>query len=314
MTREIFTSFKAYRRAQNLIAAEYFAKQKAKRSEFAVSDKYQYILKDRKFWYKNLLTDLVVKYINQQKDTARNGSVAYPIHKYIHHGLSSQAMLFNLFGEPLINNDYAFFQEVFGFADIRIDDRYQLKFEHYNRDTFKEYSQQPTSIDFTVLAKDKDAGLKSIFVEAKYVEAEFGGCSAIKAGECDGLNPVDDHSLCYLTDKKRNYWEIMRKHGLDAAFKNTPICPFTIYYQFYRELMFALENNGYFVMLVDRRNPVFHKQTSKGKIRGLIPVLMNQLPANIQKEISVIYIQDVLPLLEKYGYKWVGEFREKYGM
>jgi hypothetical protein len=71
----------------------------------------------------------------------------------------------------------------------------------------------------------------------------------------------------------------------------------------------ALENNGYFVMLIDKRNPVFVKGS-----RGLIPVLRSYLPADVNSHVSLLYIQDVLPVLEKYGYSWVGEFRKKYGM
>ena len=303
-------SFKKYRRAQNLIASSYFGNHKTKNA-FMVDEKYSYILKDRDNWHWNIILQGVADYVEAQKGNSK-GKDAYPIHKYIHHGLSSQAMLFNLFGEPVIKNDYAFFQEVFGFADILIGSDYELKFEHSDRKTFKELSQQPTSFDFAIIPH-KGNDLKSIFVEAKYVEAGFGRCSAIVNGECDGLSPAGDPEGCYLTSKGRTYWDIMEKHKLDKPFLDSPICPFVIYYQFYRELMFALENNGYFVLLIDKRNPVFQKQTPKGD-RGLIPVLMKYLPAHIQKEIKVIYIQDVVPLLEKHRYTWAGEFRKKYGM
>jgi hypothetical protein len=77
--------------------------------------------------------------------------------------------------------------------------------------------------------------------------------------------------------------------------------------------MFALENNGYFVLLIDKRNPAFEKDSIAGK-RGLIPVLLRQVPVKYHELIKVIYIQDVLPELEKHGYTWVNEFQEKYGM
>ncbi|MFZ4400745.1 MAG: PGN_0703 family putative restriction endonuclease [Bacteroidales bacterium] len=311
MRNQNFDAYSVYRKQVEKIAANYFLEKRESGKDYSVQDKYPYILKNSNEWNKNIIQDNVVKNIKALKAKAKDDINPFPLHKYLHHGLSSQAMLFNLFGDALINNDYAFFQDVFQFQDIQIDNKYKLKFEHSERKTFNENQQQPTSFDFAVY--DKTGVNKSVFVEAKYVETEFGGCSAIKGGECDGLNPLSNSDLCYLKHKGRNYWELMKKYDLDVAYKNSPICPFVIYYQFYRELMFALENNGYFVILIDKRNPAFERYTDIGK-RGLIPILLNQIPSELQKEIKIIYIQDVLPVLEKYGYRWVGKFREKYGM
>lgn len=77
--------------------------------------------------------------------------------------------------------------------------------------------------------------------------------------------------------------------------------------------MFALENNAYYVILIDKRNPAF-EHTVNGVERGLIPFLIQKLPEKVQKEVKVLYIQDVLPVLAKHGYTWVDEFKEKYGM
>lgn len=299
-------SYSAYRKQQDIIATTYFQKK-----GLQVHSKYSFILKDRDDWAQNIIIAEAARNIEEKKQQAESNKIAFPLHKYLHHGLSSQAMLFNLFGDPLSKKDFAFFQDVLQFTDIQIDDRYELKFEHYNRKTFNENQQQPTSFDFAVF--DSTGKHKNIFVEAKYVETEFGGCSAIEGGECDGLNPVSTPDLCYLTHKGRNYWELMKKYGLDEVYIKSPICPFAIYYQFFRELMFALENNGYFVILIDKRNPAFEKESQAGK-RGLISVLMSQLPSKYHKLIKVIYIQDVLPMLDKHGYTWVNEFREKYGM
>lgn len=306
MNQNQIKTFSEYRKHQNNIARTYFEKK-----GFQVQSKYSFILKERDHWYQNIIVRKVAKYIEQQKLFAEASKEAFSLHEYLHHGLSSQAMLFNLFGEPLIKNDYAFFQDVFQFPDIQIDGKYELKFEHYNRKTFNENQQQPTSFDFAVF--DKTGKYRSVFVEAKYVETEFGGCSSIEGGECDGMNPVSSPGLCYLTHNGRNYWELMKKYDLDTPYQDSPICPLAIYYQFYRELMFALENNGYFVLLIDKRNPAFEKDAPEGK-RGLIPTLINQVPLKYQNCIKVIHIQDVLPVLEKYGYSWVKEFREKYGM
>jgi len=301
-----YNTYSDYRKRQENIATNYFSQK-----GLPVSAKYSFILNERNNWNKNIILEKVVQYIEDQKLDAKNNKVAFPLHKYLHHGLSSQAMLFNLFGEPLIDKNYAFFQEIFQFSDIQIDNKYELKFEHYNRDTFNESQQQPTSFDFAV--NDKTGLNKNIFLEAKYVETEFGGCSAIEGGECEGLNPVKNPDLCYLIHKGRNYWQIMKKHQLEIAYENSPICPFVIYYQFYRELMFALENNGYFVILIDKRNPAFGKSSSTDT-RGLIPILLNQIQVELKNQIKVIYIQDVLSVLVKFGYNWVGEFREKYGI
>lgn len=300
------STFSAYRKQQNKIATDFFVKK-----GFQVQPDKKYILLSRDNWSQNIILPVVASDIEDKKQLAKANKISFPLHKYLHHGLSSQTMLFNLFGDALLKKDYAFFQEVFQYSDIQIDNKYELKFEHSDRETFNEKQQQPTSFDFAVY--DNTGEHKSIFVEAKYVEAEFGKCSAIEGGECDGLNPVSNPDLCYLKHKGRNYWELMKKYDLDKAYENSPICPFVIYYQFYRELMFALENNGYFVILIDKRNPAFERITDTGK-RGLIPVLLNQIPSELKKEIKIIYIQDVLPILEKHGYSWVVEFREKYGM
>ncbi|WP_321369877.1 PGN_0703 family putative restriction endonuclease [uncultured Draconibacterium sp.] len=298
--------FSKYRKEVEEYATNYFASKR-----YPVGKKSKYILDKRDNWCRNIILDSVHQYIANEKEEAKKSKISFPLHKYIHHGLSSQAMLFNLFGEPLINQDYVFFQDVFQFSDIKLDEKYELKFEHYNRNTFKETTQQPTSFDFAVF--DSTGEHRNIFIEAKYVEREFGGCSSIESGECDGLNPVNNHDSCYLTQKGRTYWQLMKKHGLDQPYQNCSICPFAIYYQFFRELMFALENNGYFVLLIDKRNPAFEK-SNNGNKRGLISVLLNQIPQKLHYVIKVLYIQDVLPILEKHGYSWVGEFREKYGM
>lgn len=306
-----YNKFSEFRKDQERIASKYFFNMGKSNIDLKVQDKSPYILKDRKDWEKNIILESVFEYVNEKKTEAKNSKVSYPLHKYIHHGLSSQAMLFNLFGEPLIKKDYDFFQEVFHFNDIQIDSKYELKFEHCDRNTFNETQQQPTSFDFAVY--DNSSNYKNIFVEAKYVEPEFGGCSTIESGNCDGLNPISDPDLCYLTHRGRNYWELMKSFGLDEPYANSPICPLAIYYQFFRELMFAIKNNGYFVILIDNRNPAFEKGSPPNK-RGLIQVLKDKVPLEYKEFIKVIYIQKVLPILDKHGYIWVNEFRKKYGM
>lgn len=303
--------YKKYRREQNVIAADWF-----KLKDFPVDDKYPFILKEHSNWKNNILLDHVYDYIKNTKTEREKKEIPekkiepFPIHKYIHHGLSSQAMLFNLLCDIVVQKDFNFFASLFNYPDVNITEESELTFEHSDRDVFKENQQQPTSFDFAVLNKTG----KNIFIEAKYVETEFGKCSTIETGECDGLNPVNDINLCYLTHKGRNYWELMKKHGLHEAFINTPICPFAIYYQFYRELLFALEKNGYYIILIDKRNPAFYKTSENGIDRGLIPILTNLLPEKLKTRVKIIYLQDIVEKLDPNKYKWKKEFIKKYGL
>lgn len=77
--------------------------------------------------------------------------------------------------------------------------------------------------------------------------------------------------------------------------------------------MFALERNGYYVILYDKRNPAFLKSAPAGP-RGLIPILLNSVPLDLQPYIKTMQIQDVVDVLDRSGYGWVGDFREKYGI
>jgi hypothetical protein len=310
MNSWLYPRYSNFRKDQNRIATEYF-----KSKKFEVDPDYSFILKNHDEWSLNniILPEVATFIVNERNKriSSKSPRDPFPLHKYIHHGLSSQALLFNLIGHPVLDKNYSFFNEIFGFPDVTIDSSYLLKFEHSCRETFNEDQQQPTSFDFVVLDENKIK--RSIFVEAKYIETEFGKCSTIESGECDGQNPISDYNLCYLTHKGRTYWKKMKAHQLDEPYKASPICPLAIYYQYFREFLFALENDGYYVLLVDKRNPAFEKSDSISK-RGLIPTLFNRTPAKYQDRFKVIYIQDVLTVLEKHGYTWVDEFRHKYGM
>ncbi|KAA6310624.1 hypothetical protein EZS27_038101 [termite gut metagenome] len=204
---------------------------------------------------------------------------------------------------------YSNFNALTLYENVCIDDNSELLFEYSDRKILNELQRQPTSFDFAI---KNDKG-KSIFLEAKYVETEFGKCSTIEGGECDGLNPINDVNSCYLTHCGRNYWDLMNKYALSEPYKNSLICPFAIYYQFYRELLFAIENNGYYVILIDKRNPAFIKTNGVNE-RGLIPVLTSHIPEEMKSIIKIVFIQDVVELLEKFNYSWVEEFKNKYGL
>jgi hypothetical protein len=216
------SSFKYFRREQNQIATEWFRK-----NNLQVTSEYSFILSNHNDWAKNILLPEVVIEILRLKNEYEAKHEPFPLHQYFHHGLSSQAMLFNLFGDPFIKKDHNLFSEIFNYVGVDINQDSKLFFEYSDRKVFNENQQQPTSFDFAI----KNSG-RNIFVEAKYVEAEFGGCSTIKSGECDGLNPSRNPDLCYLTQKGRRYWSLMDKYGLTEVYKDSPICPYSIYYQF----------------------------------------------------------------------------------
>jgi hypothetical protein len=298
-------SFKEFRKKQEATAAAWF-----KKKGFAVNSKSDYILSDREKWGQNILEAEVYQFIVEQKAAAKTSGAPFPIHKYIHHGLSSQAMLFNLLGRLVLSKDYQTLSAIFSCEDLEINNSTQLKFEHFDRDVFKEKQQQPTSFDFAVInGGDK----RSAYVEAKYLEAEFGKCSAFEGGNCDGQNPKALHEKCPMHLAGRNYFDVMDKYGLAAPFSESPICPLSIYYQFYRELMFSLEKNGYYFVLLDKRNPAFCKYFA-GESRGLVPFLTGLLPEKIKPLVKVLYIQDVLSKIDPKVYPWVQEFAEKYGI
>ena len=299
-----YQQYKSFRKSQNEFAKNWFEKKGV-----AVQEKYPFILKSNSEWKKNLILKEVANFIELNKKEYEDKKIPFPLHKYIHHGLSSQAMLFNLLGDATLKKDKDFFTSLLAFDDVVIDNNSELLFEYSDRTVFNEQQRQPTSFDFAII----NSSGKHIFLEAKYVETEFGKCSTIESGECDGMNPINDIESCYLTYCGRNYWNLMMQHSLSKPYINSRICPFAIYYQFFRELLFAVEKNGYFVILIDKRNPAFIKTDGVNE-RGLIPVLTNQLPEQMKNIIKVLYIQDVVVLLEKFGYSWVNEFKSKYGL
>lgn len=299
-----YKTYNDFRRSQNKIAAAWF-----QQKNFSTHPQYSFILKDIKAWRNNIILPEVADYIETVKADYESKGIPFPFHKYVHHGLSSQAMLFNLLGDSARKIDVTFFKDLFSLPETSIEADSQILFEYSDRQTFNELQSQPTSFDFAI----KNKSGKHIFVEAKYIEPEFGGCSTIQGGECDGRNPIDNPQLCYLTHKGRKYWDLMIKHGLHKAFTNTPICPFSVYYQFFREVLFAAENNGHLVLLVDKRNPAFYKSGSMGE-RGLIPTLTGYLPEHLKQITHTLFIQDVVEKLAQHNYAWIQEFKKKYGI
>ena len=195
-----------------------------KERDLSVSRKYPFILAERDMWPKNIIDPQVVELIEQACVDRKRAGRNFPLHKYIHHGCSSQAMLFNLIGPLVVRNDLEPLRQVFERQHVTWpDDVTGASFEFDDRTVFNEEAAQPTSIDLTL--DDKESKPR-VFIEAKLVESEFGDCSLFASGDCDGRNPVPNLDECYLHFIGRQYWNLLDKHDFlkDSIFSG-PICP-----------------------------------------------------------------------------------------
>lgn len=281
--------------------------------EMPVNSKYPYILAEWKDWPKNIILDEVAKYIKDISESQRLNSLNFPLHKYIHHGLSSQAMLFNLAGPLLVRGDLSPLRNVIERKGLEWPDGgTRAMFEYEDRNVFNEDRGQPTSIDLVI----QDAhGHPKIFIESKFVEQEFGGCSVFCAGDCDGQNPASNTSLCYLHHIGRKYWPLMQKYGIDNGhIVKDAACIFANHYQFFREAIFAFEHEGIFLLLCDERSPVFYSDGSNGP-RGVMPFLISLLPDELKRHVSYVTVQELVAEIESLAHhEWLIEFKAKYGL
>jgi hypothetical protein len=286
------------------VAAAWFEEQ-----GFTVSKRYRYILADRDNWAQNIILPEVATYIEKiQRQRAAAGQ-GFALHKYIHHGLSSQAMIFNLVGSLVVRDDLEPLQEAFSAQGINWPTgKLNAQFEYEDRDIFHEDMGQPTSIDLVL----QDAeGRPRLFIEAKLVEKEFGGCSVFARGDCDGRNPLGNLDRCYLHYLGRKYWVLLEKHRfLNGIVGQNATCILTTYYQFFREILFALELDGTFVLLFDTRNPTFRCGE-----RGLMPFLREMAPKPLRSRVKTVTLQCVVEAIKASGrHEWVAEFERKYGL
>jgi len=226
-------------------------------------------------------------------------------------------MLFNLIGPMTVQKDFAPLKNVLSAQEIAWPEgEVSLSFEYACPAVFNEYGRgKPTLIDLVVVDGSCEPHL---FIEAKLKERNFGGCSIFKGGKCkiDGRNPAHDFSLCYLhSDRRRKYWELLDKHGfLTEAIKQDPICILKKHYQFFREVLFALEHGGSFVLLSDERSPIFYRTGPPGK-RGLMPSLLALTPQSLHNRIASVNIQQVVAAIKSLGEPdWLIEFERKYGL
>lgn len=222
-------------------------------------------------------------------------------------------MAFNLIGPLIVRNDFRALETilnakgVLGATDIR-----GAVFEYEDREVFNEDTGQPTSIDIVL---ESASGRPCIFIESKFDEQEFGGCTVFAAGDCDGKNPIDDESTCLLHFIGRKYWDLMAKYGMSDSIRHDRQCPFTVYYQFFREVMFALEKGGTFVLLSDARSPVFQCRSGVSE-KGLMPFLTSLLPDEIRNRVVSLTTQELVSEIELLSLHqdWIYEFKKKYGM
>jgi len=277
-----------------------------------------YILAKYDDWHRNIISQDVVDYIKLERNKRANNRKGFPLHQYIHHGLSSQAMLFNLIG-PLIstgNQDLSPLRVAFNKHEIGWPaGKLTAEFEVEDRSIFSENTQQPTSIDLVIENEGQEEDRKDgLYIEFKFVEHEFGGCSVFKNGDCDGRNPAGNVSNCYLHHIGRKYWNLLDKYEfLKGSMANNATCFLATYYQFFREVLFALERNGVFILLVDKRNPTF--SCGKNGERGLFPFLKSFVPDRYKDKVYMVSVQEVVTTIKDSGkHSWITEFEQKYGI
>jgi hypothetical protein len=279
---------------------------------YAVNSRYPYILAEWRAWPRNMILPEVAAHIQELHSREAKAGRRLALHKYIHHGLSSQALLFNLLGPLIVNGEFVLLGEVLGLtAEKDLSGRADVELEFENRGLLGEHKGQPTSIDLALMHD----GRPVLFVECKFTEAEFGGCSVAAAGACDGRNPANHFGLCYLHRIKRLYWPLMAKHGfIDDALQNERLCVMAQHYQFFREVLFAIEYDRPLVLLTDARNPSFGSAASSAG-RGLIPLLLSYVPECQRKRILAVSIQDVVARIKESGrHDWIAGFEKKYGL
>ncbi|HOD62615.1 MAG TPA: hypothetical protein PKG96_11005 [Bacilli bacterium] len=287
-------------------SSEWFQK-----NNFQVHNKMPYCLDSLENWKNNIILAEVAAYIDNFKNESEKKNKPFPLHKYAHHGLSSQAMVFNLIGPLITRNDLNPLTDLLKLKgiDCKINNAH---FEYEDRNVFNEDTGQPTSIDLVLFDTEQKP---RVFIESKLVEAEFGGCSVFTKGDCAGRNPINDLQECFLHFIGRKYWYLIEKYGFNEKIKNEKICILVNYYQFFREILLSIDKDGYFVLLSDERSPVFNYQ-KEGKVRGLIPLLREFVPDKYKDRIILVTIQEIVNSIESTNRHndWINEFKVKYGI
>jgi hypothetical protein len=264
-------------------------------------------------WKSNIILPEVSAYISARSADAQQREIPFPLHKYLHHGMSSQAMAFNLIGPLITRNDYVPLAAVLKAKQVPgADDVAEAVFEYEDREVFNEDTGQPTSIDIVLKSA---SGRPSIFIESKFDEQEFGGCSVFSDGDCSGMNPIGNEDSCFLHFIGRKYWPLMAKYGMSDKVRHDNQCLFIAHYQFFREVILAIEKGGTFVLLSDERSPVFNCRSGNQE-KGLMPFLTGLLPDAIRGRVVSISTQELVAAIQQQPrhHDWIFEFKKKYGM
>lgn len=293
---EVFKTRKQYRDCIADAAAAWFAATKR-----AVRHDLRYCLAERTQWRENIILPEVAEYVERH---------LVPLQKDVHSGLSSQAMLLNLIGPLVIENNLQPIRAAIAAAGVALPKGdITAEFEFQDPRVFNEDRQYPTSIDLRLGA---DAGAP-VFVEAKLTEAGFGGCAVQSRGDCSGRNPASLPDNCYLTGNRRTYWAQLSELGfMLPPMADGLICPLALHYQFFREVGLALSLQGYFVLLYDQRSPVFFGPGNE----GLMPLLREFVPPAHVHRVHAVTIQSVVQHIREDDAHndWLHEFEHKYGM
>jgi len=270
------------------------------------NDDYSFMLPNKYHWKDNIILPEVAAYVEAEVSRRDN----FALHHSVHHGLSSQAAAFNLIGPLIVRDDLAPLLTALSDNGVPIpDEPITASLEYEDRAVFNENQPQPTSIDLVLAGRSSRPFL---FIECKLVEDGFGMCSQPGKGLCDKLNPAQDFSLCILQrEHQRRYWDVLDRHGFNVAhLRENPTCLLAKHYQFFREILFALEYNGDFVLLYDARNPVWWDSRN-----AEMPYLLGLVPEALRPRVHSITIQDVVAAVRASGrHEWIGEFERKYGL
>ena len=305
--------YKAFKAELQAAAAAWFRKH-----GHSVQAEMDHCLSAPSLWHHNIILPEVVQLITRtaQAWKIRNPTLKGCLSDSLHNGLSSQAMKFNLLGPLVARKDLSPLKAAFGavggvwfFGDLR------PHFEHYDRQIFNERHGIPTCLDFALIGQGT-----GLFIETKLAEPGFDGCPHHQDGSCDGKNPCSFARIaeCPLTQGGYTYWQRMEEVVLgEAALVDGDTCPFVNYYQFFRNLMFALANQGVYNLLYDERNSMFAQRDEQGNlVDGLCQQLSEALPRHTWNSVGAFTVQDLVRAIEKTGRHgdWIQEFKDKYAI
>lgn len=262
-----------------------------------VHAKWPHVLRSKDEWHRNIIDPDVAAHL-----------ASTPLHKSVHYGTSSQALLFNLVGAMLLPGVDG------GLEPLRQALRkhtipwpvgsVNALLEYQDRRVMNETCLSPTSVDLAIRSRETpEAGL---YIECKFTETGFGGCSNAR-DECGLAHPMDGGVTCYYTEQGIGYWDALERLGFYDTLPRGGGCPLRRDYQFYRMVLFAVLQRGRFVLLYDERNR---------RIAAHLDRLRETVPPACQEAIGALTVQDVLEECGKWQAhtSWLPFFREKYGL